>query len=148
MIPLEQLLRGHLYRLQSRNLRQGVYDGRGGFIGVREKFGYRYLFTEYYYTGSDGTANALEDLGPIPDDIQALEDLGTVDRGTNRLVAFDRPVAEGGRGWYYIDTDDTDQNIDAVTVSNVALFDYLESLRPAEVPNDRTLNVRDRLKKS
>ena len=46
---LNQLQPGMAYKLHSRNLAIGVYDGNEGFIGIREKFGPRYLFTEYHW---------------------------------------------------------------------------------------------------
>lgn len=57
----------HLYLLRSRNLSHGVYDGEGGFIGIREKFGQRYLFTEYHWDSDPhfGTANPVLDLGEV-----------------------------------------------------------------------------------
>lgn len=48
--PLET---GGIYRIQSRNLVVGAFlhqapnDPWPWFIGIREKFGYRYLFSEY-----------------------------------------------------------------------------------------------------
>jgi hypothetical protein len=65
-------VQGHLYRLRSRNLHLGVYDGDGGFIGIREKFGDRYLFTEYDCRCGPpyGTATPVEDLGPAPEGLE------------------------------------------------------------------------------
>lgn len=37
---------GRVYRVKSRNLNFAVFNGHG-FIGIREKMGSRYLFTEY-----------------------------------------------------------------------------------------------------
>jgi len=69
------LVKGNLYRIRSRNLPYGVYDGNGGFIGIREKFGSLYLFTEYDYdTGPPyGTVIVVEDLGSIPEEIEPVE---------------------------------------------------------------------------
>ena len=142
-IPLNQLLAGHLYRIHSRNLRQGVYDGDGGFIGVREKFGFRYLATEY----AGETATAYEYLGPIPEDIPISEELGTIDRRSGRRVASKQPVAGEAYVWYYLNSGLTDEDIEPVVAANTQLFDYLESLRPANVPNDRTLAAQSRLRK-
>lgn len=66
---------GHLYRIRSRNLPYGVYDGRGGFIGIREKFGSLYLFTEIDYDlgAPYGTVTVLEDLGPVPEGVEPVE---------------------------------------------------------------------------
>lgn len=35
MIKLEQLQRGRVYRLQSRNLECGDWNGKDGFVGIR-----------------------------------------------------------------------------------------------------------------
>jgi hypothetical protein len=42
-IKKEACKKGRIYLIHSRNLSVGVYDGDGGFIGVREKFGSEYL---------------------------------------------------------------------------------------------------------
>lgn len=64
-IPLEACRHGYLYKIWSRNLTFGVYNEKSkGFIGIREKFGYEYLFTEYHWdVGSPlGTVNPKEEL--------------------------------------------------------------------------------------
>ena len=45
-IPNDELIIGGIYSIHARNFSVGVYDGQG-MIGVREKFGAVYLFTEY-----------------------------------------------------------------------------------------------------
>ena len=45
----KDLIVGRVYRLRSRNLKIGIYDGDMGFIGIRTKFGNRFLFTEYHW---------------------------------------------------------------------------------------------------
>jgi len=74
-LRMEDLVKGHIYRLRSRNLACGVYDGASGFIGIRLKFDERYLFTEYYDDGVSpfGTARPKEDLGALPDDVEPVE---------------------------------------------------------------------------
>lgn len=126
-IPKENLIKGHLYRLHSRNLMSGVFDGERGFVGIREKFGDPYLFTEYYTDGEVfATATPVEDLGPIPDGIEVLEYVeGTFDQHTDRLVCFDEPIADGGRGWYYVDTNEPSQAIRPCVKMYKPLFDYL-----------------------
>lgn len=61
VIPLAECVEGDIYILRSRNLVLGVFDGKTGFIGIREKFGHRYLFTEYHHdTGTPhGTASPV-----------------------------------------------------------------------------------------
>jgi hypothetical protein len=70
-----KLVKGNLYRIKSRNLPYGVYDGAGGFIGIREKFNALYLFTELDWDQGPpyGTVKVLEDLGPIPAGIELTE---------------------------------------------------------------------------
>lgn len=70
-ISLAECVVGHVYKIWSRNLRYGVYDGKEGFIGIRTKFGARYLFTEYHWDQGPpfGTVKPIEDLGMLPEGI-------------------------------------------------------------------------------
>ena len=86
-IPIAECTPGRVYQIQSRNLTFGVYDGNEGFIGIREKFGHRYLFTEYHWDQGPpyGTVSGQKDLGiDLPADISPKESLGTVDKETRR----------------------------------------------------------------
>ena len=68
-IPIDQCQHGWLYRVYSRNLNLGVYrESDRGFVGIREKMGHRFLFTEFHWdTGAPyGTANPLEQLCECP----------------------------------------------------------------------------------
>jgi len=62
-VPLEECVKGRLYKLACRNLGYGVYDGEGGFIGLREKFGNVYLFTEFHWDigAPHGTVEGIVD---------------------------------------------------------------------------------------
>jgi hypothetical protein len=85
MIPLSECKHGYLYRIHSRNLTLGVFDETcKGFIGVREKFGHRYLFTEFHYdTGAPfGTVTPQELLEQCPSDIEVIE--GKTDGSVHR----------------------------------------------------------------
>lgn len=121
---------GHAYRLVSRNLTIGVFDGETGFIGIREKMGSRYLFREYHWDQGApyGTVRPLKDLGALPSGIAIAEDLGTIDRRSKRPVRFDRPVNVGGRGWCYVDTGAADQSIEPISLPNKRLFTWLNNL--------------------
>ena len=71
-IPLEECKHGFGYRIHSRNLSYGVFNEKTkGFVGVREKFGCEYLFTEYHYdTGAPFgtvTPKSLDEECPIED---------------------------------------------------------------------------------
>lgn len=126
MIPLDQCQKGSLYRIDSRNLAFGVFDGVDGFIGIREKFGSRYLFSEYHYdTGAPyGTVKPLELLEICPlSDIR--ETIGTFDGVTKRPVKFDTPIKDGGKGWYFEDTGEASESINPYSRENKDLFQYL-----------------------
>jgi len=136
-IPMEECKTRRLYRIRSRNLRVGVYDGKEGFLGIRTKFGSRYVFTEYHWDQGPphGTVKPQEDLGvDLPEEILLEEYVGTVDKSTRRPVGFDRTKAtpeEGGnavgyKGWYFTDTGEYSQGIHGVLVGNDKLFAWLE----------------------
>jgi hypothetical protein len=126
-IPLSECKPRHVYRLMSRNLSIGVFDTtNSGFIGIREKFGSRYLDTEYHCdTGPPhGTASPYEDLGTIPDEIQIREDEPALDQETQRQIVFrrDRQNPKVGN-WYYLDSGENFEGI-----PHRPLFDLLERL--------------------
>ena len=129
-IRLDACLPGHVYKIMSRNLGHGVYDGLGGFIGIREKFGDRYLFTEYHWDKGPpyGTVHPETDLGPLPDAIPVAETLGYVDPATGRPVSWDFGIDMNG--WYrYCDGDKEPMppwpEGKQTHVPNEALFNYL-----------------------
>ena len=68
-IRLEDCEDGCLYRLRSRNLAIGVFSQEmRGFVGIREKFGAKFLELEYGYTQepSFGSATAVQKLEKCP----------------------------------------------------------------------------------
>jgi hypothetical protein len=89
---------GGIYRIKSRNLSVGVYDGKGGFIGIREKFGDTYLFTEYgWEQGPPYGTVRLEDrvfVGRVPPEVPLVTTLGTRCRGCGQDIEF-----RDGEGW-------------------------------------------------
>ena len=49
-IPVGDCVNGGLYLIHARNFGIGVYkESSKGFIGVREKFGHKFLDTEYHW---------------------------------------------------------------------------------------------------
>lgn len=76
-IPMDQLEHRRLYIIRSRNLVAGVWDeARRGFIGVREKFGTEYLFTEFHYDLDPqiGTVSGMEPTEHVlPGDVEMVE---------------------------------------------------------------------------
>lgn len=72
-ISIENCKHGYLYKIHSRNLSYGVcskYEkGITGFLGIRTKFGDKFLFEEFHYdNGPDeaGTVKPLKCLKKCP----------------------------------------------------------------------------------
>lgn len=68
LIPLSECFIGKVYKLRSRNLKYGVYVGNGSFVGIRAKWGSRFLDTEYHWDwgdGKSGTVKAMEEVHPF-----------------------------------------------------------------------------------
>lgn len=130
MIPMAECRKGGVYKIRSRNLSIGVYAGEGGFIGIRQKLGARYLFVEFHHEVDRRYGTVLPDdfLGMLPEGIELRTHVPTVDKATNRLVDFDRPIAEGGRGWYFMDTGEANEDIHPIAYTYKPLFDYLDAL--------------------
>lgn len=127
MISLQKCKHGFLYKIESRNLNFGVFNSvNNGFIGIRYKFGDKFLFTEYHWeTGEPfGTVKPLEELHRIPENILLVEHLGSRDSKTG--VAIDYCAIK--RGWYIVETGEFYENLSPVLVTNQQLFDYLDKL--------------------
>jgi len=142
-IPLEQCIKGRVYRLHCRNLSHGVYDGANGFIGIRTKFGSRFLFTEIHWDADQhfGTVSGMEDTGlDVPDEIEIRESFPTVDRTTGRPVRFDplNYCDDGPRrsGWVFSDTDEWKPDIWPVSYGYKPLFKFLEEIEAADQNKD------------
>lgn len=68
-IPLSNCVDRGLYRIDSRNLSFGVFKKENsGFIGIRLKFNFEFLFTEYHWdTGEPfGTVKPIEYIEACP----------------------------------------------------------------------------------
>ena len=76
-IPLAECVDRKFYLIYARNFYYGVFSKeKNGFIGIRTKFGQRYLFTEYHWdTGEPhGTAKPFEALNvDLPENIELDE---------------------------------------------------------------------------
>ena len=132
MISLENCKHGYVYEIDSRNLSHGVFNSKdNGFIGIRNKFRNNFLFTEYHWdTGEPyGTVIPLKELEKVPDDIEIKVDLGIIDSFTGKLINFDKPVVEGGKGWYFVETGVVCANKNPVTLDNKKLFEYLNKFK-------------------
>jgi len=141
-LPIADLVVGHVYRLRSRNLDLGAWDG-GTFCGIRTKFGRRYLDTEEHWDEPResgrllGTAHPVEDLGPLPAEVDPHWSLGTACRATGRAISWREDILSTrvpGGDWVYADTREPVPAYPAswaVMIENTALFAYLLSIEPA-----------------
>ena len=128
-----ELVERGVYRLHSRNLEYGVYTGDGGFIGIREKAGDRYLDKEYMTRGEwRGTAVALELVGRVEDGIclsEYLRDMCANCRGAVSFVEWGPGETGTGKGrWVCEDTTCTKSA--PRTIMNDALFAALGVFNP------------------
>lgn len=120
-----------VYKLHCRNLAFGVYIGDGRFVGIRTKFGSRFLDTEYHWDWSEhfGTVRMAEDTGiDLPAGMPLKPRLGAVDKTTNRPVEF-ISLSKGGPGWYFVDTNEASTEIQAISVPNNALFKFMDEFK-------------------
>jgi hypothetical protein len=127
-IPLSECRNGWVYKLFSRNLAFGVFaQAVNGFIGIREKFGSRFLATEYHWdTGAPfGTACPKEELEPAPVGLR-LEDHGPlVDRETDRPVTDTRTAYPAPPAYIYADTGEPCTSSSIGFRRNPELRDYM-----------------------
>lgn len=138
-LKIEGLIEGHVYEIRSRNLRLGVWNReKREFVGIREKFGKRYLDAEEHWDCGPpyGTAYPLRDLGPLPEGVSPEAFLGNFCSKTKRPVVWDEeayhPLREGNKGnFVYVDTRETMPSYPEAHCflkENERLFAYLETL--------------------
>ena len=118
---------GNIYILNSRNLEFGVFTDAGTFIGLRTKFEYIFLDKELH-VDRGGTARPLYHFGSVPDNIPLATSLGTYDEKTGKAVKFDKPIVDGGRGWYFVDTEVSSRDIMPCSKDNALLFNSLKDV--------------------
>lgn len=140
MIDLRDCKDRHVYKINSRNLKIGVFrEKTKGFIGIRLKFGNRFLFEEYHWdTGAPyGTTKPIEEIGVLPDSIENKITLKVVDFETKEEVEFDKTETteqlffDGPfrkKGWYFVKTGKYSKDIRAVSIENEKLFLFLDEL--------------------
>lgn len=125
MIKLKNCFHGWLYRIHSRNLALGVFDKKkGGFIGIREKFGSRYLFMEYHYdTGAPfGTVTPLERLVKLPNEIH----LGIEIDPPSICASCGVGVKYANGFWFHLEESPNCKKLTAYSNTNDALFNWLD----------------------
>lgn len=130
-LPPAECKRGHVYRLSSRNLAFGVFapEKENGFIGIRDKFGSRYLFTEHHWDNGApyGTAKPLEDMGPLKDPhIALLDTLPTACGYCGERLEFKRDLEDAH--WEHITGDGSCTKPYPVGGTNHPLYQALEAV--------------------
>jgi len=127
---IKDCIKGRVYALRCRNLGIGVWNGKDGFIGIRYKFGSRYLFTEYHWdTGAPyGTVAGAKDLGiDVPDDIDIVEHYDTIDEISGRAMYYDKEI----KNYRFTDTNEIAPpypEVRAVLPANKNLFQFLDKV--------------------
>ncbi|MFA5419826.1 MAG: hypothetical protein WC341_15340 [Bacteroidales bacterium] len=120
-IPLSECKHGGLYRIFSRNLSFGVFNQHNsGFIGIREKFGNYYLFTEFHYdTGAPfGTVSPTEYLEDYPGEISERIEVVATEEIMKRYIGASFKVG------------------DTTYIENEALFKWLEEKQKQHAKED------------
>ena len=124
----------------SRNLESGAWNGKNGFVGIRAKFGRRFLDMEIHWGLSKtfGSAQAVESLGTIPESISLDISLGTECGNCHKRVNYVKGQAEqkGASGEWLHDNgspncsipvqNDKARKASPVTIPNDALFAELQ----------------------
>lgn len=121
----DKLIKGRLYKIHSRNLSFGVWDGDKGFIGIRTKFGSRFLFTELHWDVDQnyGTVSHAIDTGlDVPNNIEIIDRGGTVDNKTNKPVFYNKDKS----GWSWEVNGEIDKSIWPCSRENKDLFVWLD----------------------
>ena len=136
-IPLDQCRNGYTYKIRSRNLSAGVFNAEvKGFVGIREKFGHYYLFTEFHReTGAPyGTVSPEAELEKCPlEDIR--ENLGTFCETCDKPVEFKKENPDGTGDWYHLELTPCQKALPCGK-SNRALYQYLEGVtRKVDIGN-------------
>ena len=136
-LPLAAMRDRGVYALRSRNLRVGAWDpDRLGFIGIREKFGHLYLFTEYHWEigAPSGTAKPLRLIWTVPDRVELRErtDVVCSDCGVPTQFRPDVPGTYAPGRWFHVG-DGSVLPADAAPVSGTyaPLFDFLTEVEKA-----------------
>lgn len=141
-IPLSQCSSHSVYLLSSRNLTLGVFDGVDGFVGIRSKFGSRFLDSEYHWDKDSpfGTARPLKLLHVLPSSYLCAVHLpGTLDETTGHHIYFD--VDSNPNVWKFKESGEVVPVPRPVALPNPELFCALEGLeRSAQKARARELD--------
>lgn len=117
---------GGVYRLRSRNLAFGIFDGKRGFVGIRTKFYSRFLDTEYHVDAPPfNTATPIELVGFI-DETLTPEALLAWCKTCGKSANFDMSRGETVTDRWQHD-EPADHDVDLIRMSNAQLFPLLDA---------------------
>jgi hypothetical protein len=73
---MSELIKGRIYKIDARNFSYGAWNGKDSFIGIREKFGSRFLDEEMHWDADKnfGTVEAVEEDTGVDVDEAMLEE--------------------------------------------------------------------------
>ena len=130
-IPFEELKPRHIYTLQARNLRLGVWTGEiNGWVGIREKFGDLFLDT---CEVPERTAYAKVKIGELPEEISTQPYLATICDECKNTVDFESARDER---WQHINKDLNTHKVQPISLNNLKLFEYLQNIEREIFEND------------
>jgi len=137
LIPVGDLEPRRLYRIRSRNLAVGVWDPVvQGFIGIRKKFGFEYLFTEYHWDYSTvfGTVRQMEPMEHVvPDHVDIVEGWSTCEKCNQQTEWVQTPPSLRTGTWHHIARGlDDNHKVSPMHVQNSGLFDWMKPFHDAE----------------
>ena len=130
---MERLEVGRVYKLSCRNLAFGVYFGAGSFVGIRTKFGQRFLDTEFHWDydphcGTVSMATATDRV--LPASIERRERWDTECETCGKAVRWSGPPAPAP--WVHEETGREDgHEVSPISRQNDALFDFMEQIEKA-----------------
>jgi len=110
-----------IYKVSCRNLTLAVWNKTAKtFTGIREKWGSRYLDSEFPYVDGGTVRNWSETAYSVPEDIPLDVFLGTECSDCKQPVDFSE-VAK----WRHL-KEDSSHPARPMTISNVKLFDFIQ----------------------
>lgn len=137
-IPISECRHGWTYKIHSRNLILGVFNSETkGFVGIREKFGDLFLFTESHCdTGAPhGTVHPEKEIEecPIKDLRESFAPICFKCKGRVEWIRNDKHGPATGDWEHVADvpegcTKSVNANNTWGSPSNQPLFDYLENV--------------------
>ena len=137
-IDTDELVPRGVYEIYCRNLAVGVWNGKDGFVGIREKFGSRFLDKEHPWTEDRRYRpyDTVRRVGPllamVPTSIESLEEyLGSECIHCGKPARWTGPPAPAP--W---ECDGGCEDVRSQAVHNQDLFMFLNDVQKAHTFSD------------